>query len=122
MRFARRHALALWLLPLVLCQLLLPPGVMPGSPGGSAGLVLCDGHHGPMAPSGAPDPKHPANPGHGSMCPFAAVGAAAPLPTLPVAALDRARPCADEAPACGQRVPAAGPVRSQRSRAPPTVS
>lgn len=116
----------LWLLPLLVWQLLLPPGVMPGARAGAAALVLCP-MHGAM-PAGDPGSVGPVAPGTGtekyrpSICPFAATGAAAPsLAGLPVAAHD-SPPRLDPPAYVSAPWAPPGPVRSQISRAPPRLS
>ena len=121
----RPRRFVLWLLPLLMWQLLLPPGVMPGSGAQGATLVLCSMHHAPMgamAPAADQRDHLPAGKRSSGICPFAAVGAAAPIAALEMTLRhDVVRDFA-ALPSDAQRSAGSGPIRTQLSRAPPTFS
>jgi len=112
----------LWALPLIALRLLLPAGLMPTAAANGPTLELCSPDK-----VGRSTPENPRAPEQGGshsdgVCPFAAAAALAPahataVPVLPGAGLAVA-PCSFNA----QRVAQSGPLRTQRSRAPPSNS
>lgn len=122
LRPARHPRLTLWLVPLLLWQLMLPPGVMPGATEHGSTLVLCDMHHGPMAPLPGHRDTAPGSHHGGSMCPFAAVGAIGPL-AVNLAVAAHGAPVALAIPfPDAQRAVLPLPSRAHRSRGPPALS
>jgi len=118
---ARSPYLLLWLLPLLVARLLLPPGVMPGSNLQGAALVLCSMHHDAAGRAGHQAPVQ--GDSHGEkVCPFAAAAAAAPVSTAPAVAVRVAKAAIVAMGTVAQRRADAGPPRSQTSRGPPILS
>lgn len=120
-RRTAQSALA-WLLPWLVARLLVPPGVMPATPAGEPGWVLCSaavalgdsGHR--DAPHRSGGARHEVAP-----CPFALAGACAPplqllATSTPIAAALGAVP-AEPGP-----FPSRRPIRAHPARGPPQYS
>ncbi len=120
----RYHRSTLWLLPLLLWRLLLPAGVMPAS-GHQAGLVMCSGHGALAAESGVkpdtPDSRSGGKPAQHT-CPFAMVGAFAPLSASYMHADIIESATRTVAVPDAQRIAPSGPQRKHLSRGPPELS
>lgn len=121
MTWRLRYLLLHGLIPILLCSLILPSGIMPGRAGGSPALVLCQATAGT-----AHDTRH--NPsGRTSrmldvVCPFAASASAAPIPTTTVVAPRVAHASVERGADRTQQWSAFGPYRTSSPRGPPTVS
>jgi hypothetical protein len=122
MSHRRAEKYFLWALPLIALRLLLPPGLMPTAATTGPTLELCSPDK--IARSTPENPRAPEQGGSHSdgICPFAAAAAMAPahataVQILPGAGLAIA-PCSFNAQCVAQN----GPLRTQRSRAPPSNS
>ncbi len=124
LRARRYRSLILWLAPLLVWQLLLPAGVMPGANAQGATLVLCSVHHVMMVPAENAKSKAAGVPGKSSstVCAFAAVGAAAPTPSGLLWTAQDVRISSHLVLSIAQRVAPSGPYRTQISRAPPSLA
>ena len=118
-RTSRR--LALWFLPLIVAQFLLPPGVMPGHNATGAALVLCSVHAG----TGMPGKGHVPSSGGShadKVCQFAGAASAAPGLAAHAVALEFSTSVLAPVGSTAQRAPPSGPTRTQLSRAPPSLA
>jgi hypothetical protein len=108
-----------WVLPLALCQLLLPLGVMPGKVQAHATLIMCSTHAGSAAQTQGGDQPAPVTAHKDSLCPFAAVALASPSAShTQIAAKEDTSTLSWVATA--QSNPPAGPQRIRLDTGPPT--
>lgn len=106
-----------WLLPLLVVRLLLPSGVMPAHGAHGASLVMCRAQFGaPLLPASSGGHTDPTHADHS--CPFFAAAALA-APTTQLSALSPLLLVVAVALLALRRINPSGPIRSQRSRAPP---
>src|SRR5271170_4397815 len=122
MSHRRSEKYFLFALPLIALRLLLPAGLMPTAEITGPALELCS--PGKVSRS---TPEIPRTPGQGGshsdgLCPFAAVAAMAPAHAVAVQVLPGVGLALAACPFNAQCVAQSGPLRTQKSRAPPSNS
>jgi hypothetical protein len=122
MRRRRTEIWMTWALPLIVLRLLLPAGVMPTASAFGPTLSICSASNLGRSSPQSPDAPRQGGSHDDMVCPFAAAATAAPANTTSVMLPVRTGYFVDHFAPSTQRIAQAGPLRTQRSRAPPTNS